>query len=152
MRPKILVPLLCSLLLFPASVAAQDARPITDVPPGPDRIVPMKLNMPAPFAGQLFDNDTALRWANWLKQYKLRLKVDVEEQKQLCLVTTTALSQELVMEKEKYSAVMKIYDAQLTQLKVEVDNPPWYRNVWVGILIGTALTSTSLLVYSYATK
>jgi hypothetical protein len=152
MRTNTLVPLLCSLLLFPASVLAQDARPITDIPSGPDRIVPMKLNMPAPFAGQLFDNDTALRWANWLKQYKLRLKVDVEEQKQLCLVTTTALSQELVVEKEKYSAVMKTYDERLTQLKLEADNPPWYRNVWVGIIIGTALTSTSLLVYSYATK
>lgn len=140
------------VLSLSLTALAQDAGPIVDIPPGVDRIVPLKLKMPAPFEGQLFDNNTALRWANWLKQYKLRLQVDVEEQKKLCLVSTTALKKELVVEQDKYKETVLIYNKQVADLKQAIGETPWYKSIWVGAVLGAVTTATATFVMFLAVR
>src|SRR5690606_16021630 len=69
-----------------ASNAAAQASPVESIPPGDDHIEPIRKGQPAPYDGQLFDPSTALRWANWLQQYKYRLKLDVEYEQNICKV------------------------------------------------------------------
>jgi hypothetical protein len=119
-------------------------KPVQDIPPGEDNIVVVKKGDPAPFTGQLFDPSTALRWANWLEQYRLRLKADVElEQKRGEL--GTALWQ------QKYTIQKDFYEVQLAQalkdkeaLTVRLNDRPWYTTVWFGSVLG--VVGTGLLV------
>jgi hypothetical protein len=91
---------------------------------------------PAPYAGQLFDNQTALRWANWLSQYKLRLELDVHEQEQLCAVKLKAKDDILAARHGACSRVIGACQEQVTQLVWEADHPPWYTSAWFGAVLG----------------
>lgn len=54
-----------------------------DFPPGRDVIVSLQRNGAAPFAGQLFDPDTATRWGHRIERYRTRIRVlerDLERQ------------------------------------------------------------------------
>jgi len=133
-----------ALLLLPHNALAQTPAPIEAIPPGEDVIVPLPKGTPAPFDGQLYDNSTALRWANWLRQYKLRLRVDVQEQKDICRVRQDAAQQELRAERDKYNAVVKMYDRRILELKNDYEHPPWYRSPT--FYIGAGVVSTLLVV------
>lgn len=135
---------LCLSISLIASPLHAQTKPVVDVPPGEDNIVVVKKGEPAPFTGQLFDPSTALRWANWLEQYKLRLRTDVElEQKKAEL--GVALWQ------QKYSIQKDFYEQQLTlslrtqnELLAKANDTPWYRSVWFGVTLGAV--GTGLLV------
>ncbi len=137
---SILVALL--LLAFPAR--GQDSK-VDTVPPGTDRIVSIKMGVEAPFEGQLFDNATALRWANWLRQYKLRLKVDVEEQQKLCTVRLDAASKVLDAEKARSRTIELAYEKRLRELQFEMANPPWYRSPTFYITVGVVGTVAAIV-------
>src|SRR5574343_718010 len=65
---------LCLSLMAVLTTSTAKGQDVKDIPPGSDRVVPIKEGDKAPFSGQLFDNPTALRWANWVDQYRLKLK------------------------------------------------------------------------------
>jgi hypothetical protein len=74
------------------TIEAKDIEPIPPVqtiPPGEDKIVPVRLGEPAPFSGQLYDPQTALRWAFWLQQWKGRYQLDLAQTRNLCTVELT---------------------------------------------------------------
>jgi len=127
-------------ILFLASPAAAQFPPIQDVPPGQDVIVPLRKGDSAPFTGQLFDSDTALRWGHWLEQYQYRLQHDVETQKQIDLIRMQYLAQVIQIEEDKHKLVVKDYQDRLKAAQEEATNPPWYRTVEFGIVIGAVAT------------
>lgn len=77
--------------------------PLQTLPSGEDKIVPLNLGAPAPFAGQLFDTNTAIRWGMWLQQWKLRYKADMALQLNTCAAeadfqeTVAAIEQERLL-------------------------------------------------------
>lgn len=132
------------ILTYSSSVVAQPTESrVEPIPPGEDRIVTLAAGDKAPFTGQMFDPATALRWANWLAQYKLRVE------------KTEAYSQErLALEREYFTKKFELYDqahttqrdwyrdrlAEVTKerdaLRQENQNPPFYKTVWFGFVAG----------------
>lgn len=122
--------LLCT---FSSSVWAQA---IPAFPPGEDKIVPLKKGDPAPYAGQLFDPATAIRWGNWLQQYQLRLKTDVETQKKVDEAQITYLNKILELERKQYTTVTTDYKGRLQRAEAELQSPAWYRTPAFGVAVG----------------
>ena len=141
-------------MLLPSLAAGQSLEAI---PPGPDKIQPLKLKEPAPYDGMLYDYDTALRWGNWLQQYRLRLKVDVEAEQQKCVVRLQAADATLSLHKEAHKAsdedlrkrVLGLEKRNL-QLGDELRNPPWYTTRTFGVLVGVVGTVAVVGLSVYA--
>lgn len=110
--------LLLSVVLCAVSCADPvfaQTPPVETIPAGDDRIVPMSKGQAAPFEGQLFEPATALRWANWLQQYKLRLKVDVEREQKMCAVQLDFSGEKLRIEREKWQTITEDYRKRLLE-------------------------------------
>lgn len=134
------------VLLLPSLVWAQ-SPPIVAVPPGDDKIVPLEEGDKAPYTGQLFDPTTALRWANWLQQYKYRLKWDVEKEQSICAVEKKYRDDLLSAEEKRAATVEKDLRARLlrsekARLKAEEEarNPDWYNTRTFGVAVGVVAT------------
>ncbi len=145
---------LLALLLAPTTAWAQDPtptvkKPVEAIPPGEDRIELLLEGKPAPYTGQLFDNETAMRWANWLVQYKYRLELDVKEQQDLCTVRTETLKKDILLEQEKYSKVVTAYDQKLAEVAAAAE-PSWYETPWIGFVSGVVLTTAAAGVIIWA--
>ena len=157
--------LLCSIVVQSAmadsladSVSASPSSsvsvaPVTPVPAGDDRIVSVKKGDPAPFSGQLFDSDTALRWANYLLQYKFRLTSDVAYQKNLGDLDADLLRQKLTLEENRYTTVtadlQKKLDAANARLAA---GPAWYDTRAFGFVMGIIGTIAVVAVTAEALK
>jgi hypothetical protein len=122
--------------------------PVQTVPPGDDKIVVVTQGQPAPFTGQLFDNNTALRWGNWLQQYKFRLTLDVDTQKKLDQIQIDLLAGKLQFERDQYKVVTGDYQVQVATLQEELRNPPWYKSPWFGF--GCGIVASVVLVSATA--
>lgn len=131
------------VFLWCGTASAQDTpRPVQDVPPGEDRIYYLKEGEKAPFAGQLFDNPTAIRWGNWLEQYRYRLSFDVETQRQIDQVKIDYLSAVVSLEREKYSQVTDEQRKVIQDLQAQLAEPaPWYESFEFGMGVGVATTA-----------
>lgn len=140
------------IFLMPAVVLAQtpspDPPPIEAIPPGEDVIVPLRKGQPAPFTGQLFDPNTALRWGNWLQQYKYRLEWDVAAVRKSYEVELTYKDEILTNERERAAKVEKdltdrLARAEKARLKAEEEarNPPWYNTRTFGVVVGVLATA-----------
>lgn len=143
------------LLLIPSLAGAQE---VATIPPGNDKITPLKLEQPAPYPGMLFDYDTALRWGNWLKQYKLRLRVDVERERERGEVKLDAAKKELKLTVDTYKKIEKDHRARILRLEKrnialqeELNNPAWYKTRTFGIIVGVVATGAvfGLSIYAY---
>jgi hypothetical protein len=135
---------LLAVLLITTQAAAQ-TPPITTIPPGDDKILVIHKSDSAPIDGQLFSNDTALRWGFWLQQYKYRLKADVEQAQHVCAVETTYKDKVLGIEKTRSATVEKdllvrLERAEKARLSAEEElrNPHWYKTRDFGIFLGLA--------------
>jgi len=135
-----------AVLLLPATVLAQ-APPIQDVPSGPDKIVPLLWGEKAPYTGQLFDQSTALRWGNWLQQYKYRLEWDVKRERQVC--STEMGYRDFLLDVEKKRAsnaekdlVLRLERSEKARLVAEevARNPLWYNSRDFGVALGVVGT------------
>lgn len=131
-----------AVFLLTSMVFAQ-AAPIRRIPEGEDRITSMTQGQEAPYSGQLFDPPTALRWANALEQYKMRLEDDVEREKQVCEIKTEYSEKVLAAEKERAVIVeadlrIRLHRSEQARLKAEHElrNPTWYRTTWFGVVTG----------------
>jgi len=145
---------LLALLLAPQLAMAQtpvspQSKPVEAIPPGEDRIELVLEGKPAPYTGQLFDNETAMRWANWLVQYKYRLQLDVQEQQSICAVRTESLRKEILVEQDKYAKVAEAYDQKLAEV-AEAAETSWYETPWIGFVSGVVLTTAAAGVIIWA--
>lgn len=142
---------LWTVLLCPLTAQAADqglpkysiTPPIQTIPMGNDRIVPLKKGTAAPFSGQLYDPQTALRWANWLSQMRTRLVLDVQRERRACQAQTTHLDNLLQFEEERGATVEE--DLRERLLAVEkrnaaladwIANPSWFRSTEFGLILG----------------
>jgi hypothetical protein len=158
---RTLLVLVCAIVLTSSSSAWADDPAVTtvlqDIPAGPDRIVPIRKGDSAPFEGQLYDNATALRWGNWLMQYKFRLDADVQLQKKLGEADTELWRKKYELMDEKYKLVATDYQGQVAhweteaaRYKSEAENPPWYRTPLMGFAMGVVFTSVAVGAGAYA--
>jgi hypothetical protein len=122
-----------ALLFYAGSAHAQE---VVAVPAGEDRIVPVRKGEPAPYTGQLFDNDTSLRWANWIVQYKNLVKSDRALQEKLCAADAEALQTRIKLAEEQYETVTKDLEKKLDEANKRADNPPFYRTSTFGFVVG----------------
>lgn len=146
--------LLLVLWLSPALVLAQEpispdpSPPIEAIPAGEDIIVPLSKGHIAPFGGQLYDPLTALRWANWLQQYKYRLEWDVSKEKKICAVEKTyrddlLKAEEARAQKVEDDLVERLGRSEQARLAAEEEarNPPWYTSWTFGVAVGVVVTA-----------
>jgi len=135
------------VLVLSPRLALAEAPPIQPIPPGEDKIAQIKKGDPAPYDGQLFSNDTALRWGNWLLQYKLRLQQDVDYQKKILGADVQLWQHKYELSEEKYKTVVVDYQKRLSESDAlarkyqdEVNNPSWYRSPVFGFAMGVVFT------------
>jgi hypothetical protein len=145
---------LIAALFTPAVAVAQEVQAI---PPGEDKIVAIREGDKAPFSGQLFDGPTSLRWANWLGQYKLRLRADVDYQRKVDQADITLAQTLLQIERDKYKAVTEDYQIRIGQQQARIEslesaarNPPWYSTPWFGVVVGVAGTTLAVGLGAFA--
>ena len=131
---------LVAICLLASSSQAQ-VPTLPPIPPGEDRIQFLPEGRSAPYSGQLFDNDTALRWGNWLKQWKLRYEIDLNEQARLCANDRYLQQYRLELEQEKYNRMVATYQQEVTRLNTIIQTPtPWYQSPWVYVGVGVVGT------------
>src|SRR5262249_17736138 len=137
-----LVPLLISRLALAEAPAA-----LVTYPPGDDRITSLKLGAAAPYDGQLFDTNTALRWASWLKQYQALYALDLKASEATCQVKLDYRSDLLKIETDKSQALQFDLKQRLlasekarVQAEHERDNPGFFKEPAVWFVGGVFLT------------
>lgn len=136
-----------ALLLFAGAVHAQD---VTAVPPGPDTIIPVKKGEPSPIDGQLFDNPTSLRWANWLVSYKNLVKNNKELDQTICTANVNLEEAKLKYLQQQYDTVTADLQKKLSAAQEAAANPPWYDGRTFGVVLGVAGTLAVVVVTAYA--
>jgi hypothetical protein len=136
---------LALLLLSSTAIAAEPQ--LQPIPPGSSRITVIYKGEPAPYDGQLFNNDTALRWANWLRQMKMVYRIDMEAKDRECRANSTFETQRYRLQQEQYNRVVAEYSSRLQELEEKTRNPPWHSTVWFGTAVGSTAT-VGVLVFS----
>jgi hypothetical protein len=133
-------------LLLMARTALADP-PVQAIPPGDDKIVVVHEGEKVPFTGQLYDNSTALRWGNWLQQYKVILALTTARDQQVCQAKLDFDTKTTAIEKLRTDGIEKDLRARLTQseqqrlqLQQQIDHPPFYREFWFQAGVGVVVT------------
>lgn len=141
--------------LIPALALAEEPLPapsIVTFPPGEDNIASVKKGEPAPYAGQLYDNDTALRWAMWLQQYKLRYGTDMQAQQESCKVQVARDGVYRAIESDRNAKSEKDLRDRLVadeKARLEVEeklrNPPFWKEpgFWYGAGVVTTVVAVA---------
>lgn len=127
---------LLALTLAPP-VYGQELK-LDPIPQGDSLITPVKEGEPAPYAGQLFDDATALRWANWLRQAKLVYRIDMQAEQKKGIIDYVLCEEQLRIRDEQYNRVIAEYSEKLKEVEARSRNPPWYSTVEFGAVLGGA--------------
>ena len=145
-----------------ATVTAEDVQitpPIQTIPPGKDKIVPLGPGDDVPFAGQLFEPATAMRWAFWLQQWKGRYKLDIAHERNLCLARTTYQDTVLEVEKSRATAVEKDLKDRLlrteqarSDAEYKLNNPGFFQSKGFYYALGVLSTGAILGLGVWATS
>jgi hypothetical protein len=143
--------LVLAILLPRVALADPPAAPapLTPVPPGNDVIDVVKAGQAAPHDGQLFDQPTALRWANYLQQCQARLKLDPLYQYKLDQADLTAAQRVIALQQAEYTRVTTDLQNKLTDAQKAEANPPFYRTFWFGAVVGV-VASVAIIAGSVA--
>lgn len=151
----LLVAFLCS-----STALAEQPLPAPQVvtyPPGEDKISVIRKGDPAPYTGQLFEDNTALRWAVWLQQYKARYGLDMRAEQDSCQIKLQHADDLASIEADRASklekdlrARLKETDAQRLRLEEELRNPGFFRQpgLWVGVGVVTTLATVAVTAYA----
>jgi len=137
-------------------VSAQD---IVTIPSGDDVIIRIEKGEPAPYDGQLFSTDTAIRWGFWLQQYKLRLKEDVEKEHRACRVKLDYKDKELTLRVTMHKEIERDLTERLKRsekgrLEAEDDarNPPFWQSFEFGLITGVVISSVVAVLTAWGTN
>lgn len=135
-----------ALVLLPR-LAFADPPTIQSIPPGDDKIVVVHEGEKAPFSGQLFDSATALRWGNWLEQYKAALSIEVARDQQICKANLDFDTKVAAIEKTRTDGIEKdlrkrLLDSEQARVKLQdqIDHPPFYKEFWFQASVGVVVT------------
>jgi hypothetical protein len=110
------------------------------VPAGLDVILPLERGQPAPLTGQLFSQETALRWGHYLEQAQDRYST----QTNLLLAKANAeielRERLLAAERTAHQQMQALALSKLETAEKRLANPPWYQTFWAGMLTGVVVT------------
>lgn len=144
--------------IVPQLELAYTPAPLLAVPAGDDKIAYVKQGEPVPFTGQLFSPETALRWAHFLQQSKLRLREDVVAERRMCQAYLSYMGKQVQLEKEYNVAVeTDLRDRVLgleqrnSDLGHKIQNPSFFKSpaFWFGagvVFTGLAVGLGAVLV------
>lgn len=141
MNQSLRVSCMIATMLLAVNDARADGADVVNIPAGADKIIPMRKGEAAPIEGQLFDNDTALRWANWLVQYKQLVKRNAELQNRLCQIDVNLANEKLVIEQEKNKKIIPDLENKLAAAKEAADHPAFYKTAPFGLAVGATIAS-----------
>jgi len=157
--------LLIASVFYASSALAQEVPTpqVVTYPPGEDRIVVVHKGDAAPFTGQLYDDNTAVRWAIWLQQYKGRYSLDMQAASDVCAVKLDTAAKLAAIAAERDAtvhadAVQRLKDSEVARLKAEeaLRNPGFFDKpaVWfaAGIVTMVAASVTTAYLIDAATK
>ena len=154
---RLLTSLLVAWLLCCQVAGAQELGKPPAIPPGPDLILTLRKGQPAPQDGQLFDNETALRWANWLEWYRMMRPLDRDTYLRVAAVESQYKGKLLDIEKQRAAAVerdlfarLQASEQRVADLQLQINDPPWYRNPVVNLLFGVLGTTVIFCLGVYA--
>lgn len=146
---------LVATLLIPSLALAEGPLPVPEVvtyPPGEDNITAVKKGEAAPYAGQLFDENTSLRWAMWLQQYKLRYGLDLKATQESCqvLVKYSAEYRAIESERNKKSEAdlrARLLSAEKARLEAEekLRNPSFWKEPGLWYSAGVLTTVVAVV-------
>lgn len=150
---------LAAFLCSSAALAEQPlpAPQVVTYPPGEDKIAVIRKGDPAPYTGQLFEDNTALRWAVWLQQYKARYGLDMKAEQDSCQIKLQHTADLASIEADRTSKIekdlrarLKETDAQRLKLEEELRNPGFFRQpgLWVGVGVVTTLATVAVTAYA----
>ena len=147
------------LLLPSIALADPPALPkpqVVTYPPGDDKIVVVHKGEASPFTGQLFDDNTALRWAVWLQQYRDRYGLDMQAERDSCAIKLEAERKANAVDTataETLNADLRtrLQASEAGRLKAEEElrNPSFFSrpSTWFGIGIFTTVAITVSTAY-----
>lgn len=130
---------------------------VVTYPPGDDKIAVVKKGDPAPYTGQLFEDNTALRWATWLQQYRTRYGLDMKAEQDSCKVRLEHDAELVAIEQERTAAIeadlrkrLKDVDAQRLKLEEELRNPSFFKQpgLWYGVGVASTLAAVAITAYA----
>lgn len=133
------------------------APQVTTYPPGEDKIVVVRKGDPAPYTGQLFEDNTALRWAVWLQQYRARYGLDMKAEQDSCRVRLEHGAELAAIEGDRTDKIeadlrqrLKEVDAQRLKLEEELRNPGFFKQpgFWYGVGVGTTIVAVVATAYA----
>lgn len=141
----IILAIVFCLIISPCNAKADDFLS------GEDRIVPISAGDRAPFSGQLFDTDTAIRFGLRLQTCQLKLDEQVEHAGRLLVLEREHWEQRLRIETDASRAREVLFqdaldtergraDSLLQQL-VEEGDIPWYQTFGFGFAAGVATSA-----------
>lgn len=137
--------IVAAFLLFAATARAEPH--VATIPPGDDVITSLKKGGVAPYDGQLFGTDTAIRWGLWLQQYRANLDTEIEHAKATCTAQLGYKDSLATIESDKSSATMqdlitRIQRSETARLNAEHElaSPPWYRSGTFQFTLGVLST------------
>jgi len=148
--------LVLSFLLPPRALA-------DDFPPGDDQITALSAGQRAPFDGQLFSTDTAIRWGFRLERLRLELDESVLLEQRRCAVQINLLETRLELEDERREyqltllrdalAAERALSEDLATRLSDAQDVPWYES-WgfaygMGVLSAVLVGGVTALIISY---
>lgn len=145
------------ILLFSSTARAAEPTlpPIEPIPAGEDKIVAVAAGEKAPFDGQLFDNDTALRWGNWLIQYKSRYELDLKLKDDLLKLKLEYKDSLSKIEHERNEALTTDLTKRLDRSETaritaedEARNPSFWKSLEFGLILGVLATAGGIIAVS----
>lgn len=141
MRKILIVISMAWVFLAPSTGHCEEASP-EDA-----EVVPVEQGERAPFSGQLFPTELAIRMGFRIEQLELQLQADVERERDRCEVMLGFEQRRLQLERERGEFEV----AQLTERVneqaedlYEARNVPWYRT-W-GFAFGMGIAASVVLV------
>lgn len=127
------------ICLFFVRVVCAEHYVVKPIPVGEDMIQAVEESEKAPYTGQLFSNDTAIRWMNYIKQYRAyvellesKLRNAENSKRQSMEILIEGYEKNLTLLEDKY---VKVLDEN-RQLSYTINNPPWYKTFTFGLIIG----------------
>ena len=133
------------VLAMATPVAAQGPSDVPPtIPPGDDVIIVLEAGQVAPWTGQFFNQDTAVRWLTTRRWYRIHVEeLRVQHSVELELVRS---NYEL-----RLRLVSESYERQVAALEsslAEASNPPFWRRASFGLVLGVVLTAVAVIAAS----
>lgn len=139
MRLVVALTVWASLALFASAALAEEASG--------DEVVPIEHGERAPFSGQLFPTELAIRMGMRIERLELQLEADVQRAQDLCAAETAYRDRLLELERERYqndTTELRTAAEGLADELAEARQVPWWRS-W-GFAFGMGVLASVLLV------